>query len=549
MKNVLVLIFSITFLCISSQSLMAEDPPKTDAVDSKKTDVEKIVEQTPSAITLGIVDGIIRYIKNERRVKIKLQWEPLAQTISLQERANNSDFEVTTIKISNEDIKNGDWARNLDKEEIRKLGEALNNPNLKNLTFNNIDLKDLNRGLKVSDYIRMQRERNILKTLLLSKGVQYSFGFKSKENPIVVPDYSDKNITWKINIYSFQKNKEGLTSYRFTAKAVVEPFEERILEDFIDPSGNKESVFYDVRFKLKESDRISSIANNLFFLPASFELPTKPTDETPATKMTEQTVNKALTSLSGFFSFFGSPEQFGAAVQGILGGTENTSIVSGGLVNFKDGGVSPLIGINQEVGQLGDDISGGILLGVGLGEKTSLFLGPSIRSSIFTLSAGATLGTQASSEINYGGMIAIDLSRLTNSKKDPSPIKVTGSSKGGGLGQIGDEVIDKYDKYTVVEYESNRIISMTRICDENSAPIPDKLKKSEEFKIANSKTRKYVIRGIYEYKSANREETYYPNFISDKLNQLDKPISSDGKGATKRPCTEAKDSTSDKPSM
>ena len=142
--------------------------------------------------------------------------------------------------------------------------------------------------------------------------------------------------------------------------------------------------------------------SNLFLLSnkdSSLGLPSAPTDNEKkalGTETTEKAVTTALTSLSGFFSFLGSSDQFGTAIQGILGGTDNTSIVSGGLIGFKNGGVSPLIGINQDIGQLGDDISGGFLFGVGLGEKTSLFLGPSIRSSLFTLSAGATLGDRKS---------------------------------------------------------------------------------------------------------------------------------------------------------
>jgi hypothetical protein len=552
MKNSLMLILSISILCISSRPLMAEETPKTDTTGSKKTDIDKVVEQTPSAITLGVVDGIIRYVKNERRVKIRLLWEPIPPTPSLVERANSSEFEVTTIEISNEDIKSGDWSRNISNEKKIKLSKALNVPISKGLILKNeIRLKDFQRGLKVSDYINMQRERNILKVLLLSGGVQYSFRFKSNENPIVPPDFSDEDITWQINIYSFKdEEQQEQEFYRFTAKAVVKPFEKKITGDFIDASGSKEKVLYDVRFKLKKSDAISSIANNLFLLPTKdsvFELPDKPTDtekEALGTKMTEQTAKAALTSLGGFFSFFGGSDQFGTAVQGILGGTEDTSIVSGGLVGFKDGSISPFIGINQEVGQLGDDISGSILLGVGLGEKTSLFLGPSIRSSIFTLSAGATLGTQSNSEVNFGGMIGIDLSRFTNSKKDPAPIKVISSSQGGGLGQRLD---DKYDKYTVVEYESDRTITMTRVCDENSVRIPNS-KQSKIFKTTTKKTKEYIIRGFYQFKSKDGKKDYYDNYTSDTLIKREGKISGDLDQSGTLTCSEPKASTSDNPS-
>ena len=203
------------------------------------------------------------------------------------------------------------------------------------------------------------------------------------------------------------------------------------------------------------------------------------------------------------------------------------------------------MGVNQELGQISDDISAGVILGVGLGEKTSLFLGPSIRSSIFTLSAGATLGTQTNSEVNFAGLICIDLSRLTSSKKDSQQIKVSGSSQGGGLGEITEETIKRY---TAVEYTSDRDILMTRICDEKSVLIAEADKNPITFSKASDKTRMYVIRGFYEYKSAKGDKVYYPNYTNDKLIKIDQPISSDGKQGQKPLCTEAKAATSDKPS-
>jgi hypothetical protein len=549
MKNALTLILSISVVCILGKPSIADDAPTSGASSSKKTDIEQVVEQTPSAITLGVVDGIIRYVNNEKRVKIRLQWEPMQPTPSLVERANESEFEATTLEISNRDIENGNWIHNIrDVKKIETLRMALGVTNLENLDFKNKELKDLDRSLKVSDYIQMQRERNILKVLLLSKGVQYSFGFKSKENPIYLPNFSSDNIKWQINIYSFKNEKGETQFYRFTAKAVVEPFEKKIPEDFVfADKDTMKKILYDVRFKLNKSERISNIAKILFSLPdgTSLVLPSEDPSKDLGTSMTEKQVRSSLTSLSSFFSFFGNSEQFGTVVQGILGGTENTSIVSGGLVGFKNGGVSALVGINQELGQISDDISGGILLGVGLGDKTSLFLGPSIRFSIFTLSAGATLGTQVNSEVNFAGMIAIDLSRFTSSKKDAPPIKVSGAAQGGGLSQISDAIIDKY---TVVEYQSDRDISMTMVCNENSVLIPvEARKKPIIFSKVSEKTRKYVTRGFYEYKSADEKKVYYANYTNDKL--IDKhQISSDGKGAKELPCTVAKASTSDKPS-
>ena len=533
MKNVLFLIFSLSILFLVQQPLMAKDEQST---KTEKSDIDKITKQVPSAITLGIVDGIIRSVKNDRSTKIRLQWDPLPVSKSLRDKANESDFEVTTLEISNGDIETGNWIRNTSNEKLEKLRVALNVPNLNELSLNSPNpdgLKDLNRALKISDYIHMQRERNIVKILLLSKGLKYSFVFKPQEDAIVPPDFSDKNIKWQISIYSFKSNQA--LSYRFAVKAVVEPFERKILRENIIPKEGKEKVFYDARFKLNKSDQISSIVNNLFLSPksANLELPVPSDDERKTIGAdTEKAVTTSLTSLSGFFSFLGGSDQFGTTVQGLLGGTENTSIVGGGLIGFKKGGISSLIGINQDLGQLSDDISGGFLFGVGLGEKTSLFLGPSIRSSLFTLSAGAILGTEANAEVNFGSMIAIDLSRLTNSKKDNPPISISSSSQGGGLDQISDSIINKY---TVIQYQSDRDVSMTKVCDENSILIPVEARKSPiTLRRVNKETREYIIRGFYEYKSTDGKNTYYLNAVSDELIEI--KFSSTGEGAKKIPC-------------
>jgi hypothetical protein len=513
-----------------SVSLGADTPTPSDPK------IEEIGKQAPSGITLGVVDGIIRYVNNEKRLKIRLDWEPMPTTQSLINSAKDTEFTVTKFQIDNRDIKSGDWQRKISASNREKLLKALNVDSLEKLTLTEkLDVNSLSnleaKSLKVRDYVGMQRDRNILKILLLSKGAEYSFGFKANERTLLPPEFSSQNIIWDVRVYTFG-NEEQSQFHRFTAKAIVEPFEKRLTEDVIRRKDDKSNVLYDAKFKLVKSDQISSITKNIFSLPSELDLG-EPNENSkkPFDTATSDRVQSSLSSLSGFFYFLGGVEQLGTAVEGLLSGTENVSITSGGLINFKSGGVSPLIGINQEVTKIGDDISGGILLGVGLGEKTSLFLGPSLRSSLFTISAGAVLGTQTNANVDFSGLLAVDLSRLSNNKKDIPPIKVKTSASGGGFGEETEEIVNTY---TVVKYTSNRDTELTRVCNENLQSIASANRSLLTFKKSDKTTSKYIPRGIYKYSSTDKTKIYYANLLSEYVTSL--VLSSDGKAGLKPAC-------------
>jgi hypothetical protein len=493
-------LFSSVFLLLptlfTERSIAVDDAPP-----AKDTKVEDIPKQLPSAISISVIDGVIKYINNERRAKFKLQWIPLGASASLREQAASQDFTVMKLRINNRDLENGNWIKNLNAQERIEVMKSLNVSNLSTLLVDhqrNID--DLSKlstdTISVSEYMYMYRERNILKSLINSKGVMYSFGLKSQAEEILAPDYSDKNIVWYIDVYKFKSNSKG-EFYRFTAKAIVESLEVRIPDDVIsvDASKNKKT-FYDVRFKLKNN--LAGLPSAIFSLPSTvIDVP----DPNSAFKNTQDTLNadlqRSLLPLSGFLSIFGGADKLGEAALGLLSGTDNTSIVGGGLVNFKEGGVSPFIGVNQEIGKIGDDVTSGILFGVGTGDKTSLYVGPSVQYSVFTISAGARLGTQVNSDVSFAGMVAVDLSRLTNSKRDPAPIPITVSNTGGGFGTVPDEIITKY---TWLNYTAGENILLTRVCDVSKKTIPEANRKIRiTLKESKQGARAYIPKGVYEY--------------------------------------------------
>jgi hypothetical protein len=499
-KPVLIFTLSVAIFCFLGSSLSAEDKSPSTGTTSAET----ISKELPTAIKLGIADGIVRYINNDRRIKIQLVWEPLPITDSLIDQSIKYNFVVTKLKISNQDIESGRWVN-----QIAGLPATSVDP-LANDT------------IRVSEYMQMQRERNILTALLLSKGGEYSFGLEADKRSISPPNFSDKKIDWYIDVYTF-KNSQGGEYYRFTAKAVIEPFDVSITE-----YASQKEIFYDARFKLKESQYISQIANNLFVTRASTNIPGIEPVQVPSNFPKSADLNKSLSSLSGFLSIVGGSEQLGAVTEGLLGGTEDTSIVSGGLIG--NGGVSALLGVNREVFNIGDDTRGGILLGLGLGDKTSLFLGPSLQSSIFTISAGARIGTQ-NTDVNFAGMVAVDLSRLTNSKKNKSTIPLSISNTGGGLGQASEQIINTY---TLLEYEQlSQVFVLTRVCDEKGDRIPElnkNLRNVVNLQSKQPRKRIYLPRGVYRYTSITGKKAYQ-QLLEDKLGKFQPQSNQDQDGS------------------
>lgn len=505
---------------------------QSDTPPSKDTKVEDVGKQLPSAISIGVIDGIIRYVSNERRIKVAIQWEPLPPTDSLLEQSTTQDFskiKIIKLKINSNDFESGKWTERIHSDDRSTVLKAFNVNSFDQLTRSLDEIKpDFTSlkasGLEVSKYMSMVREKNIIRALIASKGVEYSFGLKPRRNTILSPDYSDKNVTWHIDIYPFKGNTGEY--YRFTAKAVIDPLDVRVTNEMLDVSdGNNRRTFYDVRFKLKKNipgKPSNIIASGL----QAVVVPDVVNEGRSGLTNLSSDLKESLLPLSGFLSIIGGVEKLGETVEGLLGGTENTSIVAGGLVGFKEGGVSPFIGVNQEIGKIGDDVSGGILLGIGTGDRTSLFVGPSIQSSVFTISAGATVGTQVNSEVNFAGMIAVDLSRLTNSKKNPSPTPINVSEHGGFFGASTDAIINKY---TFLEYTAPPGIKLHRICDENNKKILDEDKKSGVTIPLEPKAGSYQIiyipRGVYEYLGANGQLSY----LSMPEDRLYKEVSFPGK--------------------
>lgn len=396
---------------------------------AEETSKPTTIEQVPSAIKATIQDGVIRYVNGVRKAKFALEWNPLPVNDNLV----NSLIQYNKVGHYSITINQKNANRNIlcssNPQDINIIYEALGVSNSgdcnrlnPNTSLQDEEIKTLfaTEGIKPSEYISMSQERNILKTILQSQGVEYAFNIK-KEGEIEVPDFSDKNIDWKINIYKYKWRNSNLSYYRFSIKAVVKPFEKSVL--FSDEQ-DKTNIKFHARLKVKNLNQQTSIPNEYFYVQKlDGTVPAQISGANEELKKRKSELDTRFSNLEGIFSIVGGVSQLGSVTQGFLGGTDSSSIISGGLVDFSNGGIHPLVGVNQEIGKVGD-ISTGVVVGVGLGEKTSIFLGPSIQSSIFTISAGATLGAKQQSDLGFAGLVSVDLSRLSGSKTDVNTIAV-----------------------------------------------------------------------------------------------------------------------------
>jgi hypothetical protein len=460
------------------------------------------IDQPSSAIKAIVQNGVVEYIKGVKKARISLEWNPLPVNEKLVDsliQYKKVDSFPRTEEINQNNNRNVACGL-ISKDLLYEVLGVRNNSSCDRLeTDKNLQQRELDTlfsvgGISPAEYIAMSRERTILRTILTSKGIEYAFNL-TNDGEIEAPDFKDKDITWQIKIYKniWPSAPSDIYYYRFSIKAIVKPFDKNVLS-------NNQRVAFNARIRIKDLEKQTSIPNRFFSVTNTSTIIPELINSPDTTKIASEAA-KNFTNLSGIFNIVGGGSQLGAATQGLLGGTENSSFISGGLLDFTNGGVDPLIGVSQEIGKIGD-IGTGIVFGVGLGEKTSIFLGPSLQTSIFTLSAGATLGAKKQSDVNFAGLISVDLSRLTGSKTDVNTIKVDNPSV-GNPSNIRKEIDDTTSSNTLIKYKINSNSSqnisfdLVLVCDKDGKKVSTSTKIQP---INKSNGILYLEKGVYGYK-------------------------------------------------
>ncbi|WP_315788269.1 hypothetical protein [Fischerella sp. JS2] len=428
--------------------------PTNNQTNNQKPGLEPEPDLLPRAIRLSIVNGVIEYLQNSKQVTIGLEWFLLPADEFLLESAREyyEKDEPVTCSIRNEDLgKSNKWVENLSAKCQQRLREALMVSDLKTLnsdpnsqtTFqkywnpeeNGDGVQLVRQGaVTASEYFGLLRDNVQITNFLKSNGISYSFDVSGATPQGQFPRISDQNITWDMKIYRFavaRLQNQPIYIYRFVAKAVIEPFKLTFAK------AEKTTADLNVAISFKKGEETVGLSNRkLVASPIPIEIQIEKGQQANLKKLEDA---KAFTQLNTALSFFGSPDLSQVVSNNFLGGTNNTSIITGGLINDKV--AQPIIGVNLDLIDLGSSKAGG-LFGIGLTDNNSLYVGPSFQYSIITLSAGARIfDKKDSTRVEPAGVISFDLSQVIGGKQQVKRIELDRSKVGGDWGKASEEIV------------------------------------------------------------------------------------------------------------
>ncbi len=466
-----------------------------------------------NAVRLAVANGVIDYVNNARRAQIDLEWELLPLESGLQQEARAQGVRPKTIRIENNRL--GDpasWIVNIPSGDRQYVQEALSSSNLatyslddSNTRFQNLWVSEAGAGRQLlnppaavtaSQYFGLLRDHYQLTGLLASKGIAYAIDVIGATPQRQLPITSDgSDISWVIQIYKFAAKAGSVYYYRFTAKAIIRRFELTF------PNTSESEAKLDVGIDIRRSDAtIGVLEPNLRSLPGSLKVKLDPAREAELKRLKEE---NAESQLETTLRFIGGGAELGAIVSnGLLGGTADASIIAGGLVG--QGKLGQVIGVNREFGTSGS-FTPGILFGIDPGGEKSLFLGPSLRFSVFTLAAGLhTFEEDRRTSAGFGGVVSVDLSRATGAKRTTQKIHLDNSVTGGDWGKASDLISRDLAlvKWSLAGDSANAGFTLVQIEDAAGNSITEAGKRARfDFTVAQNAVpaMMFIPRGRYRY--------------------------------------------------
>ena len=249
--------------------------------------------------------------------------------------------------------------------------------------------RSLIENITVPEYYRMLKEYFIVTDLLRTKGIAYSLDLNGIEASLpgdttLVP-YQGKSayifyqgIDWKIDIIRKPASKKdfNVSYYRFGARAVTRKPIEFQFRSEKNPTAS-------IAMSFRQSDITLNVE----------ELYPDKDSEINSQQVISDEVKKQLDAIkskqgsSQLDIAFGSITGISASQivsRKLLGGSNNASVIGGGLIGNDE--IQSLVGANLEVGKFAEDVVPGLLFGLSPRDdgNATLFLGPSLRFSIFT---------------------------------------------------------------------------------------------------------------------------------------------------------------------
>ena len=508
-------------------------PPPPEVVDPEETDGDDddmVSESTQAvrALRAVFVNGIVESFNSFVRANVRFEWELLPESDPLDDLIREYAPRSASIKIPNRmlldapDINSGgerdDFFRDLIRRKASKRDrdillrafpfKANNEAFESRWILRKIDTETERmtaskeaqgllramlasagrQGFQASEYYSLLRDQNVFKAFLMSsKGAILSYKLPGVPE-LDTSQFIEDDLTWEVKVYEFTVSQDpDLTYYRYTVRAISDIIPLKIPISSLKPVEREEeamgeegeekeeemAVEVEARIDLVRSRGSAVDIEEALSLQSEAQIKTVLPDDTPQ----PEKLDESSTRIEEVLRIAGGAPLGTLIPRGILGGSQDTSLISGGLIDFGDDEIDPFIGFNQELTSDGSLVPG-ILFGVGVDDdSTPLFIGPSLRFSAFTLSAGTSISDRADPlAVNFAAVFSVDLTLLTRNKKTTNTVPITSGSELGGLYRPSDEIAQDL---ALLEWEINitgtkpedSIVFARRICDRDGQPV------------------------------------------------------------------------------
>ncbi|MDJ0616926.1 MAG: hypothetical protein QNJ63_09305 [Calothrix sp. MO_192.B10] len=513
--------------------LAQSNPAETSSESTAQTDNSSLdLDETIRAIRFSFMEDIMKFVNNVAKTNVQVEWQflPISETPSFRKLQARYDARKATIVIPNNQLGDAEkWLKSLKSAKSSKNSNGC--PILEKALPTPANQKDYEKiwnpqgnvwrqflgglSIRATEYFSLLRDYNLIKTLLNnSRGVKFYF----KIDQVTDTREIDEKVNWKIDVYEFEVQpgnncQDRVVYYRYNIKAITKPFEVVIARNKI-PKANiekaekisetqqKVNLKVTVEAFLKKSPKLAGLIDEVMYLLPNKNTPNNISvilDNQYQKFVNELAKKNAANTLNTVFPIIGNLGNITKEVtSNFLGGTEDSSIITGGLIDFGQDQIGGLVGINKEFNPQ-RSISPGVAFGVGIAsdEPVSLYVGPSLRASAFTLSAGTNIVEDNNDlNVNIAGLISIDISRFLGNKKVANTISIDSSYKGGQWYKATESLAQNL---ALLETISDTAFKLQRVCDINGKAITTQSQQAV-FQVNSEKRLQFIPRGYYIYK-------------------------------------------------
>jgi len=523
--------------------------------DEGPTEISGLRKKGPdlTAITLGVRDGMARYVKGSRAADITISWDLIPTDRLLRLDAVRENVEVATFVLPNSALKASPDSRNergtasgaphgsdpqgtaefecdMLHAAHAKLVSAMKKGNLDGFSaeeWNEAFLRCWaapgSPGAKILEegrvtprhYYGLLRDHALLHYVLSGHALEFVLDMEELDEVKII----DEEIEWHIRQYRFVRyDGQGyeLPFYRYSVRAVAEPVEV-VLAD-------------------AETDEITLRATASWVSAEGVSI-LSPTVESEPTRLGLSPPEgagglgeaKSPNYLEAILSF--STGGFGLgdlAHEGFLAGSEHASIVTGAFVG--EGRVSQLLGANYEFNPTGTPRIG-MMLGLDLGDINSLYAGPSLGFGVFQFSVGAGIAqgnVNGKIEAESAGALSIDLSRLIGKRGSVTELRLHSSMARGGWGKASDDVFGRVGSLGMVRFTlegpAGSVLRLRRELGPNEEELAEEDKVTLSFLPEKGSQLHFVPRGYYKYVRDDSTRIYINEIDLDDLSNGDGPL-------------------------